>query len=96
MRDINGNNNVLIGQQTNYKYQAENIAIHLTPTSDWASPDQEIIARQKCIEAFFRDVKEVHHERSLVVLLDSYEDPRKLGDLYDWIQDNVLDPYALM
>jgi hypothetical protein len=53
--------------------------------------EQEALARQECISAFFKEIKENADQNPLVVLLDSYDD-RCNEDLQTWIRDNFVYP----
>jgi hypothetical protein len=67
--------------------------LHLEPQKNWASPKQEIVAVQKCVEGFLADLRRHAHESSLAILIDSYE--RRQPNLHSWLLDDFVRPLTL-
>ncbi len=62
--------------------------LNLQPSDRWASGEQESIARKKCVEAFFHDLRAICQNQPVIVLLDHYEESNE--KLRDWLYYNLL------
>jgi hypothetical protein len=67
--------------------------LNLEPRTAWARPEQERIASQKCVEAFFVDLRHIAASQEVVLLLDSYE--RRAPGLAEWIVNGFIRPLLL-
>ena len=67
--------------------------LHLEPQRSWANPEQERMAGQRCVEAFKADLRQISQERTVVLMLDSYES-RHPG-LGDRLIDSFIGPLTL-
>ncbi len=68
--------------------------LKLEPRDAWASPEQERMASQKCLEAFLLDLRHTAASRPVVLLIDSYE--RRQRGLQEWIVTGLIRSLLLM
>lgn len=62
----------------------------------WASPDQEPKARERCVEAFLEDLRDLSNEQPIVLLIDAFEKaPRRDPGLETWLVDDVAWPLCV-
>jgi hypothetical protein len=64
------------------------------PATAWTNPAMEKIARQKCVEAFLLDLKELCNSQPVVLLIDSWDGHRGNGELKQWILKYIIHPYC--
>lgn len=67
--------------------------VHVNAAPAWASPEQEEIAREACVEAFFADLKNACATQLAVLLLDSWENCNE--DLRKWCLRKLVQPNCL-
>lgn len=61
---------------------------NLKPSNQWQSQEQERLARDRCVEAFFHDLRIICKERPVIVLLDHYEHANEA--LREWLYQELL------
>lgn len=67
--------------------------LHLRRQRSWDHPEQERMASQRCVEGFKEDLRQIARERTVVLLLDSFES-RHPG-LGDRLIDSFIAPLTL-
>ena len=67
--------------------------LRLEPQKAWARRDLERISSQRCVEAFFHDLRRACATRSVVILIDSYE--RRHPGLQEWLLESFIRPMCL-
>ncbi len=67
--------------------------LRLEPQKAWARPEQERRSSQGCVEAFFHDLRRACATRSVVILIDSYE--QRHPGLGQWILETFIRPMCL-
>jgi hypothetical protein len=70
---------------------AANVIIN-APNRDWSSADEQKLAQQACVDAFFLDLKIVCAGRPVVLLMDAWE--RCNSELQKWIMRELLKPHC--
>jgi hypothetical protein len=63
--------------------------VFVSPGVTEFTPEQDIRAKEVCLQAFFSDLKELRSSECLVALLDAYEKCPK--NIKDWIEEYLLD-----
>ena len=66
----------------------------VTYSSEWASPDQEPKAQERCIRAFLQDLRALADAEPVTVLLDTFEAHDRVEELDTFIVDELVVPFC--
>ena len=67
--------------------------LHVGPRDAWATPQQERVAAQRCVEGFLKDLRRYGAKDTAVILLDSFE--RRHPAVRDWLVEQFIRPLSL-
>ena len=67
----------------------------IQPSPDWATPDQELKAQQRCVQAFIDDLRTLGAQQTIAVMVDTFEQHERIPGLETWIVDDLIWPLSV-